>query len=433
MKAIAPRNQQLSLFSLIAPTQSDASVPAAVQQALDLGAALAVSVSGGKDSDAMLRHLTALHRSQRWTGQLFAITADLGRIEWPGTLEHIQSVCTELDVALIVVRRQKGSMIDRWDERRQVLINQQQAEERAIAPVKEGNGLLETASVKEGSKPFWSSSTARYCTKEMKTAEVDRYLRRFNAVVCAVGIRAEESSSRAKKPHFQVRNDITTATLKASRGLNAGQHEEWAAAAIALWIESNFKGRLALTWNAVLDWPVEKVWESLGTSVEELEQRRALYQSGSLTAALRGWPAHWAYVSGNSRLSCSMCVLASAHDIQNGAKHNLTTWLELALMEKQSGWSFQQGRWLSALDIDLLKQVQASKRLSEALYELCLVKRWDLLFTIALLTTIPVAVSMLWQTQALEAIATIVSSKSVVGSRDVYGITQQNGTALITT
>ena len=69
-------------------------------------------------------------------------------------------------------------------------------------------------SLKEGSKPFWSSSTARYCTKEMKTAEVDRYLRRFNAVVCAVGIRAEESSSRAKKPHFQVRNDITTVKLK---------------------------------------------------------------------------------------------------------------------------------------------------------------------------------------------------------------------------
>ena len=430
MRAIAPRNQQLSLFSPTVPPCVEASVPSAVQQALDLGAALAISVSGGKDSDAMLRHLTALHRSQRWTGQLFAITADLGRIEWPGTLEHIQSLCAELDVALIVVRRQKGSMIDRWDERRQVLISQQQTEGEAIAPLRAESNLLEIAPLKEGSKPFWSSSTARYCTKEMKTAEVDRYLRRFSAVVCAVGIRAEESSSRAKKPHFQVRNDITTATLKASRGLNAEQHEEWATRATALWIEGNFKGRLALTWNAVLDWPVEKVWESMGTSVEELQQRRALYQSGSLTAALREWPAHWAYVSGNSRLSCSMCVLASAHDIQNGAKHNLTTWLELALMEKQSGWSFQQGRWLSTLDIDLLKQVQASQQLSEALYELCLVKRWGLLFTLSLLTTTPVAVFMLWQNQALEAIATIVSSKSAVGSRDAYGITQRNGTAL---
>ena len=108
-----------------------------------------------------------------------------------------------------------------------------------------------------------------------------------------------------------------------------------------------------------------------------------------------------------------MCVLASAHDIQNGAKHNLTTWLELALMEKQSGWSFQQGKWLNALDIDLLKQVQASKRLSEALHELCLVKRWGLLFTIALLRNTPLAVSVLWQNQALGAIATIVNGKSV--------------------
>lgn len=415
MKAIAPRNQQLSLFSPTAPTKGDASVPPAVQQALNLGAALAVSVSGGKDSDAMLRHLTALHQSQGWTGQLFAITADLGRSEWPGTLEHIQRICAELGVTLITVRRQKGSMIDRWDERRQVLISQQQAEEGAIARCREGNNsnLLEIEPLKEGNKPFWSSSTARYCTKEMKTAEVDRYLRRFNAVVCAVGIRAEESSSRAKKPHFQVRNDITTATLKASKGLNAEQHEEWATEAIARWIESNFKGRLALTWNAVFDWPIEKVWKSLGTSVEALEQRRTLYQSGSLTAALRGWPAHWAYVSGNSRLSCSMCVLASAHDIQNGAKHNLTTWLELALMEKQSGWSFQQGKWLSTLNINLLKQVQASNQLSETLHELCLTKQWNLLFIIALLRTTPLGVSVLWQNQALEAIASIVSSKSV--------------------
>ena len=409
MKAIAPRNQQLSLFSPTAPTQDDASVPAAVQQALDLGAALAVSVSGGKDSDAMLRHLTTLHQSQGWTGQLFAITADLGRIEWPGTLEHIQSICAELGVMLIIVRRKKGSMIDRWDERRQVLVKQQ-AEQEAIAPLKEDN-LLEIAPPKEGDKPFWSSSTARYCTKEMKTAEVDRYLRRFSAIVCAVGIRAEESSSRAQKPHFQVRNDITTVALKASKGLDAEQHEEWAATAIARWVESNFKGRLALTWNAVLDWPIEKVWESLGTSAEELEQRRMVYQSGSLTAALREWPAHWAYVSGNSRLSCSMCVLASANDIRNGAEHNITTWLELALMEKQSGWSFQQGKWLSTLNINLSKRIQASERLAEALCELRLVRRWDLLFTIALLRTTPLAVSMLWQNQALEAIANIISNK----------------------
>lgn len=366
----------------------------------------------------MLRYLAELHQSQRWTGELFAITADLGRIEWPGTLEHIQSICAELGVKLVVVRRQKGSMIDRWDERRQVLIKQQQAEQEVIARCREDSiklsaitlrredsNPLVNASLKEGNKPFWSSSTARYCTKEMKTAEVDRYLRRFNAVVCAVGIRAEESISRAQKPHFRVRNDITTATLKASRGLNAEQHEEWATGAIARWVESNFKGRLALTWNAVLDWPIEMVWERIGTSIEALKQRRALYQSGRLTAALREWPAHWAYVSGNSRLSCSMCVLASAHDIQNGARHNLATWLELALMEKQSGWSFQQGKWLSKLNISLLEEIRALKQLSIVLTGLRLVKQWNGSFMITLLSTTPLEVSVLWQDRALEAMA----------------------------
>jgi 3'-phosphoadenosine 5'-phosphosulfate sulfotransferase (PAPS reductase)/FAD synthetase len=99
---------------------------------MEMGAALAISISGGKDSDAMLRHLVALHHTQGWKGKLFAITADLGRIEWPGTLEHMKTICNQLNVELIVVRRQKGGMIDRWEERRQTLMKQQDVE--AIAP-----------------------------------------------------------------------------------------------------------------------------------------------------------------------------------------------------------------------------------------------------------------------------------------------------------
>ncbi|MEM6452522.1 MAG: phosphoadenosine phosphosulfate reductase family protein [Cyanobacteria bacterium P01_D01_bin.105] len=334
--SIKPQTQQqLSLFSL--ERTSHRKIPLAIEQAMKMGAALAISISGGKDSDAMLRHLVALHRAEEWKGELFAITADLGRIEWPGTLEHMQATCNQLNIELVVVRRQKGSMIDRWEERRQTLMKQQDMD--AITPEFSSGLRIQ----KEGDKPFWSSSAARYCTKELKTAEVDRYLRRFKSVVCAVGIRTEESSSRARKPHYQVRNDITTVALKASRGLCAREHEAWSEDAIALWKERDYKGRLALTWNAVFDWSIGQVWEALGTTQEALEHRRSLYQAGSVVEALSGWPAHWAYVSGNSRLSCSLCVLASSADIQNGASHNVTTWLELALMETQSGWSFQQG------------------------------------------------------------------------------------------
>ena len=93
--SIKPQIQQLSLFSL--ERTSHRKIPPAIEQAMKMDAALAISISGGKDSDAMLRHLVALHRAEEWKGELFAITADLGRIEWPGTLEHMQATCNQLN------------------------------------------------------------------------------------------------------------------------------------------------------------------------------------------------------------------------------------------------------------------------------------------------------------------------------------------------
>ncbi|MEL6882175.1 MAG: hypothetical protein AAFP09_16735, partial [Cyanobacteria bacterium J06607_10] len=116
--------------------------------------------------------------------------------------------------------------------------------------------------------------------------------------------------------------------------------------------------------------------------------------------------------SGNSRLSCSMCVLASAADIQNGARHNLTTWLELALMETQSGWSFQQGKWLSTLEIAPLEQLQETKRLLAVLQALGLVKRWGTLFEIALLSKVPLLILGCWAEDTHVALATAIKQQT---------------------
>ena len=68
--AVTEKPQQLSLFPV---EKSACSRPKqAVQRALDTGAAIATSISGGKDLDAMLRHLVTLHRSHQWKGKLFA-------------------------------------------------------------------------------------------------------------------------------------------------------------------------------------------------------------------------------------------------------------------------------------------------------------------------------------------------------------------------
>ena len=50
------------------------------------GAALVLSVSGGKDSDAMCHHLLERRATENWTGDITMVHADLGRAEWQTTV-----------------------------------------------------------------------------------------------------------------------------------------------------------------------------------------------------------------------------------------------------------------------------------------------------------------------------------------------------------
>lgn len=59
--------------------------PPVIERALQQGAALAISISGGRDSQALLNTLTAWLAAHPVPGPVFAIHADLGRAEWPHT------------------------------------------------------------------------------------------------------------------------------------------------------------------------------------------------------------------------------------------------------------------------------------------------------------------------------------------------------------
>jgi tRNA(Ile)-lysidine synthase TilS/MesJ len=112
---------------------------------------LAISISGGKDSQAMLATLVSQASMESWKCRLFAIHADLGRVEWAESLPHCQFICKEAGIPLVVVRRAKGDLLSRWQERMKKLT---------------GTG-----------KPFWSSARNRYCTSELKRGPIDHQLR----------------------------------------------------------------------------------------------------------------------------------------------------------------------------------------------------------------------------------------------------------------
>lgn len=267
------------------------SLPAAIERELDGGAALVISISGGKDSQAMAIALGELHRSRGWTGELVAVHADLGSVEWAGTLDQVERIAQLAGARLKVVRRADGrGMLEHWQARGEAL---------------QGTG-----------KPFWSSSAQRYCTSDLKRDPIDTFLRTFEHVVCAVGLRAQESTARAKQPAWSVRSRITTRT------------------------------RRAFTWHPILDWTLLDVLRECGHTWGELLRRREAYQAGDLAAALDGWTLHQAYVFGNERLSCQFCVLGSVNDLQNGARHNPELLGKLIELEDRYGATFQHGRSL---------------------------------------------------------------------------------------
>ena len=260
-------------------------LPDSIAAQLDAGAALAISISGGKDSQALLNSVLGAHQEHGWTGPVFAIHADLGRLEWNETPKFVTELAARYEIELVIVRRAKGDLLDRWQDRMEQL---------------EGTG-----------KPFWSSSAARYCTSDLKRDPIDKYLRRFDHVVVAMGLRADESRERAKKQVCAIRTRI-----------------------------DNSK-RTAMDWNPIHHWTEDDVWAELSTSLSDLDDRRLLARGGAEQLALAGWVAHPAYVYGNERLSCSLCVLASKNDLRNGARRHPALYETLVDMERQSGCTFR--------------------------------------------------------------------------------------------
>ena len=268
---------QLPLFPLDEPTNHDP------VRLLREGAPLVLSVSGGKDSDAMCHHLLERRQAEGWTGDVVMIHADLGaRVEWQQTPDYVQHLAQRKGVPLYVVRWTHGDLIDRIWQRY----------------------------YKDPSRPCWPSAQMRYCTADLKRGPISRELRRLfpsGNVICAMGLRAQESQTRARRPTFSLRTDSSAPT----------------------------KGRFVYDWLPIHDWTETDVWDCI---------RR------------HGNIHHEAYSLGNHRLSCALCVLASLNDLINGAGQNPATYREYCRIEAVTGYSFRKDFWLSDLKPDLLPE-----------------------------------------------------------------------------
>lgn len=266
---------------------------------------IAVGVSGGKDSQAMLSYLT----QQKYRAKLIAVYADVGeRVVWLGTKDFIQHQCALLKVDLIIVKRDGGDLYDYILERK----------------------------AKRNGEVFWPSAASRYCTSSFKIAPINKYLRKYQTVINATGIRALESSSRSKKSaiayhatcsqHYQQRNFESAVEQHLKKPL----------------------GRLSIDYKPIFYWDLERVWQQCGHSTADWQRRRKIKSDREST---EGWNYHYAYVvgRGNERLSCAYCMLASNNDLQNAKAYNRSGYQFICELEKSSGYSFKSRQFLHQL------------------------------------------------------------------------------------
>jgi len=268
-----------------------------------------VNSSAGKDSQAMLDYLVELADAQGVSRDRFVVVhCDLGRVEWEGTAALAREQAEHYGLRFEIVYREKGDLLTQVEQRHEANI----AKGRDIAP--------------------WPSSAARWCTSDQKTAQVLKlitsltdeirnkagwireadgtYSKRQARFLNCLGIRAQESSARAKKAAWE----------KDPKACNGKRDVD--------------------RWLPIFNWTEEQVWARIKAS---------------------GVRYHEAYDKGMSRLSCCFCVLASKPDLIIAAQNNPSLAQEYLAVEVKVGKRFTNDLSMSDL-IAAAERAQANAR-----------------------------------------------------------------------
>lgn len=267
------------------------SITTEVSELLAMNAVVAIGVSGGKDSQACAIAVNRYLDSIGHTGARVLVHADLGRIEWTDSMIICEELADKLGLELMVVRRNAGDMLSRWQGRWANNVARYSELEcvKVILP--------------------WSTPSMRFCTSELKVDVITSALKkRFPGkdIVNVAGIRREESAARRKMP-------VAAPQLKLKR-----------------------KGNFGITWNAIIDWTLSDVFDLIEQSSLRLHEAYTNYGSSRVSCAF-------------CIMSSEHDMKASAH-----CPDNHLIYRELVDLEAKSTFAFQGNRWLGDIAPHLL-------------------------------------------------------------------------------
>lgn len=230
------------------------------------------STSGGKDSLAMLVLLARLAREAGVLDRVVAVHADLGRVEWPGTADIARRQAEHLGIRFVIVSRPQGDLLDLARHYK-----------------------------------HWPRPSSRWCTAMLKRGQILRALtaladdvrasrppsdRRPIRVLNCIGLRAEESPGRRRRPNL----------IRDTRASGKGGRK-----AVDIWL------------------PVQHL-----TEAEVWAECRA-----------SGAPMHPAYAAGLPRASCVLCIYAPRAALVLAGRANPDVLAEYVAVERKIGHDFK--------------------------------------------------------------------------------------------
>lgn len=213
-------------------------IPEEIRALVDAGALFIINHSGGKDSQAMYLSLFKIIPRE----QLIVVHAHLPGVEWEGTIEHIRGTAFLSEIHIVQARKTFFEMVLH--------------------------------------RRMFPSPKNRQCTSDLKRGPIEKIVKKiarergYTSVVNCMGLRAEESSARAKKDVFK---------------FNAGNSC------------SKLVNRSWYDWLPIHSMKLDEVWQVIRNNNQE---------------------PHWAYSKGMSRLSCVFCIMASKADLKTAAQLN---------------------------------------------------------------------------------------------------------------
>jgi 3''-phosphoadenosine 5''-phosphosulfate sulfotransferase (PAPS reductase)/FAD synthetase and related enzymes len=232
--------------------------PPEIDDLIRKGAIFYISHSGGKDSQAMY----ALVRQVVPHDQIVVVHASLGEVEWPGVIEHIESNIVH---QLNVVRNENKTFLSMVEARGK-----------------------------------WPSAAYRQCTSDLKRGPIFTFIRRdlkvrgASIAINCMGLRAEESTARAKRQPLAYNKQESC----------PGKRDVW-------------------DWLPVFYLRTEEVFQVISDA---------------------GQKPFWAYRQ-NERLSCVFCIMGSVNDLQHGARQNPELYKRYVELEKKIGHTmFTRGK-----------------------------------------------------------------------------------------